>query len=492
MTTVKAKNSLFPASTPAAREELEVLALWHEQVHASRAMRLVLSADGDAIYSGCDAAAPKLRDTPEPSVVVLASETGKALRSLGLPPGNIRCLVPSGDCLVCGTSDGMLACVDPSEPNLAGATSSIPGTPAGEAGNTTAASAATTAGFRTSVPSIAEQVEQGDSTTEPAALPAGPEFVAEMGYRGHKEGYLFREGTRGRGYYRKDVLLRETEAGGAVANSNSSNGQSAAAGGEQEAVAPDKDYLRRLAAAPAGMHAMLPSGDGTLLFTSSVGPADSAVRVWRMEGGLEALRPALHRTLTGHGAGVLALALSPDGSLLYSGSFDQTIRVWRTADWSCVRVLRGHGGGIRALAASPVGGLLYSAAADNTIRAWSTEHWVCLRTLHGRHEDTTWPCCMALSPDGRVLATGSNGPFGGSTIKLFQTAAGAGREAGDCLATVAHLGYDDKGDVSALAFSRDGATLYSGASDGSLAAWRLAWRAPQGAAARRGLRTGFL
>jgi hypothetical protein len=51
-------------------------------------------------------------------------------------------------------------------------------------------------------------------------------------------------------------------------------------------------------------------------------------------------------------------------------------------------------------------------------QAWSTQHWVCLRTMHGRHEDTTWPACLALSPDGSLLASGSTGPFGASTIKV--------------------------------------------------------------------------
>ena len=52
------------------------------------------------------------------------------------------------------------------------------------------------------------------------------------------------------------------------------------------------------------------------------------------------------------------------------------------------------------------------------VQAWSTQLWVCLRTLHGRHEETTWPCCVALSPDGELLASGSSGLFGGSTIKV--------------------------------------------------------------------------
>ena len=99
---------------------------------------------------------------------------------------------------------------------------------------------------------------------------------------------------------------------------------------------------------------------------------------------------------------------------------------------------------------------------------------------------------MALSSDGRLLATGSTGPFGGSTIKLFQTHGGQGREAGACLDTFSHLAPEDKGDTTALVFSQDGTVLYSGASDGTLAAWQLTWRAAQPVGKHAGLRKGFL
>ncbi len=83
-----------------------------------------------------------------------------------------------------------------------------------------------------------------------------------------------------------------------------------------------------------------------------------------------------------------------------------------------------------------------------------------------------------------------------SAPQVFQTGGGGGRDAGDCLATFAQLGYRDKGGISALLFSPDARTLYSGASDGTLAAWHLRWSEPAAAGAggstAGGLRRGFL
>jgi len=45
-------------------------------------------------------------------------------------------------------------------------------------------------------------------------------------------------------------------------------------------------------------------------------------------------------TLEGHTSPVYAVAMSRDGTLLASGSFDGTTRLWDIASGACVRVLR--------------------------------------------------------------------------------------------------------------------------------------------------------
>lgn len=76
-------------------------------------------------------------------------------------------------------------------------------------------------------------------------------------------------------------------------------------------------------------------------------------------------------------------------------------------------------------------------------------------------------------------------------MQVFQTRSRQGQEAGACLVTFAQLGFNEKGAVSALAFSADGSTLYSGASDGSVAAWRLSWAVPPADGKAGGFRRGF-
>ena len=72
-----------------------------------------------------------------------------------------------------------------------------------------------------------------------------------------------------------------------------------------------------------------------LLVTAS---ADDTVRVWNEDSG------AAVRTLSGHTDYVYALAVSPDGALIASGSFNSEIRVGKTADGALVKAFLGSPG----------------------------------------------------------------------------------------------------------------------------------------------------
>lgn len=76
-------------------------------------------------------------------------------------------------------------------------------------------------------------------------------------------------------------------------------------------------------------------------------------------------------TLRGHRARLKWFVFAPDGSALYSGGFDTTIRIWDTSTWREVGVLRGHSQGVVMVDISPDGRTLASLGDDHTVRLWS-------------------------------------------------------------------------------------------------------------------------
>ena len=67
---------------------------------------------------------------------------------------------------------------------------------------------------------------------------------------------------------------------------------------------------------------------------------------------------------------VESVTFSPDGTMLASGSDDDTIRVWLVSDGTLLHELQGHSDDVSDVAFSPDGLLLASGSDDNTVRLW--------------------------------------------------------------------------------------------------------------------------
>ena len=105
------------------------------------------------------------------------------------------------------------------------------------------------------------------------------------------------------------------------------------------------------------------------------------------------------------------MCVSADGSRLFSGSDDNTIKVWDVATGACLQTLEGHADAVYSVCVSADGSRLFSGSDDNTIKVWDVATGACLQTLEG-HADAVYSVCV--SADGSRLFSGS----GDKTIKV--------------------------------------------------------------------------
>ncbi|KAL8777436.1 MAG: hypothetical protein Q9194_002548 [Teloschistes cf. exilis] len=105
-----------------------------------------------------------------------------------------------------------------------------------------------------------------------------------------------------------------------------------------------------------------------------------------------------------HSDSVTAVAFSPDGKRIASGSFDKTIKVWDAATGDLEKTLAGHSDWVTAVAFSPDGKRIASGSWDKTIRVWDAATGDLEKTLAGHSKRVT---AVAFSPDGNRIASGS-------------------------------------------------------------------------------------
>ena len=78
------------------------------------------------------------------------------------------------------------------------------------------------------------------------------------------------------------------------------------------------------------------------------------------------------RTFSGHTVGVASAAISPDGSRILTGSWDNTARLWDAATGQVLFTITGHKHDVNAVAFSPDGTMFLTGGWDGTVRLWNT------------------------------------------------------------------------------------------------------------------------
>lgn len=160
-----------------------------------------------------------------------------------------------------------------------------------------------------------------------------------------------------------------------------------------------------------------------------------------------------YRTLSGHLDVVKSIAISSDGQIIASGSYDKTIKLWELKTGELLHTIAGHKQRVTCVAISPDNQTLVSSSEDTTIKLWTLGSGKLKQTLAGHSGRVR---CIAFSPNGQILISCS-----GMEVKLWAVLTGR------LLSTLVGHSHSTR----LVAFSPDGKNCVIGGLDGSLELW---------------------
>ncbi len=217
-------------------------------------------------------------------------------------------------------------------------------------------------------------------------------------------------------------------------------------------IAANWQLHRRLTGHRGWVRSIAVSRNGKLLATGSY---DRTLRLWDLGSGRLTANLSVH---SGFVSGINSLAIAPNNRTIASGHLDKTIKLWDRTPPHPMQTLRGHGDAVLGVAFSPDGNRLASASADGTVRLWD---WRTGRTLATIGQNGGVPLyAVAFSPDGRAIATGSRA----GAVTLWDA------NSGQLLRQLP--GHERL--VRSVAFHPDGSILATSSADRSIRLWDVA------------------
>ncbi|MGK7898032.1 MAG: tetratricopeptide repeat protein, partial [Xenococcus sp. (in: cyanobacteria)] len=185
------------------------------------------------------------------------------------------------------------------------------------------------------------------------------------------------------------------------------------------------------------------SPDGQIIASASY---DNTVKIWNLKG-------ELLKTIIGHTDTVKSVSFSPDGKIIASASSDDTIKLWNLKG-ELLKTFTGHTDIVNSVNFSPNGKIIASASDDDTVKLWNLEG----ELLQTFTDHTGGVNSISFSPDGKVIASASRD----QTIKIWNLE-------GELFHSLA--GHTNM--VNDISFSSDGKVIASASSDNTTKLWNL-------------------
>jgi WD40 repeat protein/serine/threonine protein kinase len=189
--------------------------------------------------------------------------------------------------------------------------------------------------------------------------------------------------------------------------------------------------------------------------TVITGSHDKTAQLWSVADGTAVGPPMAHQD------SVLAVAFSPDGKTVLTGSYDKTAQLWSVADGTAVGPPMAHQDSVFAVTFSPDGKTVLTGSDDKTARLWSATDGTPIGPPMV-HQGKVH--AVAFSPDGKTVVTASRD----KTARLW--AATAGTPVGKPMV--------HESEVSAVTFSPDGKTILTGSNNYTSRLWSAADGSP--------------